>query len=86
MFERMTFQGQERLLLNLYQDYKDEPFVEGTSRSVGTFNAKPSKKWSVKKYRHIVENNNWLKLPKLQSRSWIYFGMFPNSSLYAVRS
>ena len=41
-----------------------------------TFNTKPSKKWSVKRYRHIVENNNWLKLPKLLSRSWIYFGMF----------
>ena len=66
-------------LFDLYgQDYNDEPFVEGTSRSIGTFNTKPSKKWSVKRYRHIVENNNWLKLPKLLSRSWIYFGMFPN--------
>ena len=33
-------------LFDLYgQDYSDEPFLEGTSRSVGTFNTKPSKKW-----------------------------------------
>ena len=37
-------------LFDLYgQNYEDEPFVDGTSRSVGTFNLKPSKKWSVKK-------------------------------------
>ena len=66
-------------LFDLYgQNYNDEPFIEGTSRSVGQFNTKPSKKWSVKKYRNIIENNNWLNLPKLQSKSWIYFGMFPN--------
>ena len=66
-------------LFDLYgQNYNDEPYIQGTSRSVGTFNTKPSKKWSVKKYRNIIENNNWLNLPKLQKRSWVYFGMFPN--------
>ena len=66
-------------LFDLYgQNYNDEPYIKGTSRSVGTFNTKPSKKWSVKKYRNIIENNNWLNLPKLQKRSWVYFGMFPN--------
>ena len=66
-------------LFDLYgQNYEDEPFVEGTSRSIGTFNVKPSKKWSVRSYRKILEKNNWLNLPKLQSCSWVYMGMFPN--------
>ncbi len=66
-------------LFDLYgQNYEDEPFVKGTSRSIGTFNGRPSKKWSVKSYRKILDNNNWLNLPKLQSCSWVYMGMFPN--------
>ena len=66
-------------LFDLYgQNYQDEPFNSGTSRSIGTFNLIPSKKWSVKNYRKIVEQNNWLKLPELQSSSWVYLGMFPN--------
>ena len=66
-------------LFDLYgQNYKDEPYVEGTSRSVGPFNSKTSKKWSVKSYLKILENENWLNLPQLQKNSWVYLGMFPN--------
>ena len=66
-------------LFDLYgQNYKDEPYIEGTSRSVGTFNSKTSKKWSVKSYLKILENENWLNLPQLQKNSWVYLGMFPN--------
>ena len=66
-------------LFDLYgQNYEDEPFTLGTSRSIGTFNLTPSKKWSVKHYRKIVEGNNWLDLPEPNSLSWIYLGMFPN--------
>ena len=56
--------------------YFDEPFVDGTSRSVGTFNEAHGNSWSVRKYRDLLPKNP--DLPEAQNCQWIYFGMFPN--------
>ena len=64
-------------LHQLYGDgYFDEPYVNGTSRSVGTFNEAYGHRWSVRKYREILPEAD--PLPLHQRRQWIYFGMFPN--------
>ena len=56
--------------------YFDEPYANGTSRSVGTFNEAYGHRWSVRKYREILPEVG--HLPPHQRRQWIYFGMFPN--------
>lgn len=56
--------------------YFDEPYANGTSRSVGTFNEAYGHSWSVRKYREILPEAD--NLPLEQQRQWIYFGMFPN--------
>jgi phenylpropionate dioxygenase-like ring-hydroxylating dioxygenase large terminal subunit len=56
--------------------YFDEPYANGTSRSVGTFNEAFGHRWSVRKYREILPEAD--NLPREQQRQWIYFGMFPN--------
>ena len=56
--------------------YFDEPYANGTSRSVGTFNEAYGHRWSVRKYREILPKAD--NLPREQQRQWIYFGMFPN--------
>ena len=58
------------------QNYNDEPFQNGTSRSVGIFNAKPSKRWSVRNYLKLLPRVDKLSLES-QNR-WLYAGMFPN--------
>ncbi|MDB2453943.1 aromatic ring-hydroxylating dioxygenase subunit alpha [Planktomarina temperata] len=64
-------------LHQLYGDgYFDEPYANGTSRSVGTFNEAYGHRWSVRKYREILPEAK--NLPLHQRRQWIYFGMFPN--------
>ena len=64
-------------LHQLYGDgYFDEPYANGTSRSVGTFNEAYGHRWSVRKYREILPEAD--HLPLHQRRQWIYFGMFPN--------
>ena len=64
-------------LHQLYGDgYFDEPYANGTSRSVGTFNEAYGHRWSVRKYREILPDADNLALH--QRRQWIYFGMFPN--------
>jgi len=64
-------------LYQLYGDgYFDEPYANGTSRSVGTFNEAYGHRWSVRKYREILPEAE--NLPLHQRRQWIYFGMFPN--------
>ena len=58
------------------QNYNDEPFQNGTSRSVGIFNTKPSKRWSVRNYLKLLPKVDKLSLES-QNR-WLYAGMFPN--------
>ncbi len=64
-------------LHDLYgQQYFDEPYIDGSSRTVGTFNEGPSKMWSVRNYRKTLPTRE--NLPESHQTSWIYIGMFPN--------
>ena len=64
-------------LYQLYgQNYYDEPFENGTSRSVGVFNSKPSRRWSVRNYLKFLPKVE--ALPEENQRRWMYAGMFPN--------
>ena len=58
------------------QNYFDEPFEDGTSRSVGIFNKKPSLRWSVRNYLKFLPNDT--HLPSERRDRWTYAGMFPN--------
>ena len=58
------------------QNYNDEPFSDGTSRSVGIFNSKPSKRWSVRNYLKLLPKVEKLSLES--QKRWLYLGMFPN--------
>ena len=64
-------------LHDLYgNDYFDEPYIEGASRSVGYFSGGPSKLWSVQQYKNILPKIE--HLPPSNQQAWIYIGMFPN--------
>ena len=64
-------------LHDLYgQHYFDEPYVEGTSWSLGHFNDGPSRLWSVRNNRKILPEAHWL--PDNRRRAWLYIGLFPN--------
>ncbi|MEM6618716.1 MAG: aromatic ring-hydroxylating dioxygenase subunit alpha, partial [Pseudomonadota bacterium] len=64
-------------LMDLYgQKYYDEPYVEGTSRSVGTFNDGPSRLPTVRAYRALLPEAT--HLPEDQRQRWLYVGIFPN--------
>jgi phenylpropionate dioxygenase-like ring-hydroxylating dioxygenase large terminal subunit len=67
-------------LQDLYgKNYHDDPFVNGTSRSLGVFNETPPKQWSVRRYRDFVSQLDHLPAP--QNASWLYVSMFPNTVL-----
>lgn len=64
-------------LQDLYgQTYYDEPFVNGLSRSFATWNSKRTRRWSVRNYVNIAEENP--NLPESHRKAWAYFGIFPN--------
>lgn len=64
-------------LHDLYgQNYRDEPYVGGTSRSFGGFNAGPSRLPSVRAYRHFLPEAG--HLPESHRNAWVYIGLFPN--------
>ncbi len=65
-------------LHDLYgENYWDEKYHYWSTVSVGEINKKPSKLWTVKKYRKILEQleEPYSKLP----RHWLYIGIFPNA-------
>ena len=64
-------------LNDLYgNNYYDEPFINGVSRSYAPFNECSAKLWSVRHYKKLVEN---LKSPYCHlPRAWLYIGVFPN--------
>ena len=65
-------------LNDLYGDaYYDDPMGAWTSRSVGEFNTKPARLWSVRNYRNLLQHIEapWADLPK----QWIYVGIYPNT-------
>ncbi len=64
-------------LHDLYgQNYVDEPYIDGISRSQGQFNEGEGRLWSVRHYRRILPDASWL--PENHRRSWIYVSLFPN--------
>ena len=65
-------------LQDLYgQTYYDEPFVNGICRSFATYNPHAGRRWSVRNYVRISQDNP--RLPDHLKRAWIYFGLFPNA-------
>ena len=65
-------------LHDLYgENYWDEDYHYWSTVSVGEINKKPSKLWTVKKYRKILEQleEPYSELP----RQWLYIGIFPNA-------
>ena len=65
-------------LHDLYgENYWDEDYHYWSTVSVGEINKKPSKLWTVKKYRKILEQleEPYSELP----RQWLYIGIFPNT-------
>lgn len=64
-------------LHDLYgQHYFDEPYINSTSRAVGTFNDGPSRLPSVRAYREMLPKAK--HLPESHRRCWVYIGLFPN--------
>ena len=67
-------------LHDLYgQNYIDEPFSSGTSRSFGVFNDGPGHLWSVRHYKNLLPEQDFL--PESHRRAWLYVGIFPNTVL-----
>lgn len=65
-------------LHDLYgENYRDEAYNYWSTVSIGEINEKPSKLWTVKKYREILNQleEPWCQLPK----HWYYIGIFPNT-------
>ena len=64
-------------LNDLYgENYYDEPFIRGVSRSYAPFNDGKAKLWSVRHYKNLIKNLTppYNELPK----AWLYIGVFPN--------
>ncbi|UVC07897.1 aromatic ring-hydroxylating dioxygenase subunit alpha [Rhizobium sp. TH2] len=64
-------------LQDLYgQTYYDEPYVNGICRSFATYNPHAGRRWSVRNYVKISQDNP--RLPERLKKAWIYYGLFPN--------
>lgn len=64
-------------LHDLYgKHYYDEPFINGATRSFAKFNEGPASHWSVRAYKNLLPECDWL--PESHQRAWLYIGMFPN--------
>ncbi len=57
-------------------NYYDEPLTGGTARSFSTFSDDPGQLWSVRAYKNILPEADWL--PPSHQRAWLYIGVFPN--------
>lgn len=65
-------------LQDLYgQTYYDEPYVDGICRSFATYNPHAGRRWSVRNYVKISQDNP--HLPERLKKAWIYYGLFPNA-------
>ena len=64
-------------LQDLYgQNYRDEPYIDGTSRSFAPFNKSKGRFWSVRHYKSILPESR--HLPQTHRNAWLYIGLFPN--------
>ncbi|WP_281966574.1 aromatic ring-hydroxylating oxygenase subunit alpha [Roseovarius nanhaiticus] len=57
-------------------NYHDEPFTDGTSRSLGQFREGKHRLWSVEAYHKVLEAP--ARLDEDHKAAWLYVGMFPN--------
>ncbi len=65
-------------LQDLYgRGYRDEPYIDGASRTVGQFNPGTGSLWSVRAYRSVLPEATWL--PESHRSLWLYIGLFPNA-------
>ncbi|WP_251134630.1 MULTISPECIES: aromatic ring-hydroxylating oxygenase subunit alpha [Roseobacteraceae] len=65
-------------LQDLYgSTYKDEPFVDGVSRSDGEFTPTKGRRWAVRNYKKMSMPQSFL--PEHLQKRWLYYGIFPNS-------
>ena len=65
-------------LQDLYgNNYFDEPFVNGTSKTHAKFSGKAGRYWSVRNYKNLSTPAK--HLPKKLHKSWNYYGIFPNA-------
>jgi phenylpropionate dioxygenase-like ring-hydroxylating dioxygenase large terminal subunit len=58
------------------QNYYDEPFSNGSSRSFSTFRDSNAQLWSVRNYKAIMDAPK--TLDEDHKQAWLYVGMFPN--------
>ena len=67
-------------LQDLYgQNYFDEAWQNGTSRSFASFDDKDARLWSVRNYKALLPEVK--HLPESHRNAWLYIGMFPNAVL-----
>lgn len=65
-------------LQDLYgAEYRDAVLPGGLSRSVAPFNAHPGRRWSVRRYRALIDPAP--HLPELARNRWAYYGIFPSN-------
>lgn len=57
--------------------YVDEPYVEGISRSEGRYTPSKGRRWAVREYKKFSKPQDFL--PEHLHRSWLYYGIFPNT-------
>ena len=64
-------------LQDLYgNNYHDEPFCNGTARSLGSFREGDGRFWSVRNYKKVLQAPE--QLDDDHKNAWLYFGIFPN--------
>ncbi len=61
------------------ENYYDEDFQDGASRSFAEFRDAPSRLWSVRAYRSILRPP--ASLDARHANAWLYLGIFPNCVL-----
>ena len=65
-------------LQDLYgSNYRDEPYENGVSRSEGQFTTSNGRHWAVRNYKKFSKQQT--SLPKSLAKTWVYYGVFPNS-------
>ena len=65
-------------LQDLYgSNYRDEPYENGVSRSEGQFTTSNGRHWAVRNYKKFSKPQT--SLPKSLAKTWVYYGVFPNS-------
>lgn len=65
-------------LQDLYgSNYRDEPYENGVSRSEGQFTKSKGRHWAVRNYKKFSKKQK--SLPESMARTWVYYGIFPNS-------